>query len=205
MGALSIQTSRPYLDITTTRARIDITNKIRRFSAKRTPPQMKIERQAASYKVDWSQVWARSRRNTSVNMKKYNAQAVRQRTEQPMAQVQRHANSANANVMYTENYRGSSTASLTQPSLQDIMDSGMELNLASLADSKPNVQFDPGYMKVEWTSGELQIEWDDDFMPEITVTPHSVEIRLAGHKEVKIAVDEQRVAHNGGKKVNKRV
>ncbi len=46
---------------------------------------------------------------------------------------------------------------------------------------------------------------DEMFMPDIKVKHHSVEIRLSGRAEVKISVDEKRVAHTSGKKVNRKV
>ena len=71
MKVLEISTVRPHLDITTKRAQLDITSRIRRFSAKRVAPKMNVERKAATFKVDWSSVWAQLGRRSPTHLKNF--------------------------------------------------------------------------------------------------------------------------------------
>lgn len=53
MATLRINSSRPVLTAKSTRAQIKITNKMRKFTVKRTPPKMTAKRQAPQMRVNW--------------------------------------------------------------------------------------------------------------------------------------------------------
>ncbi len=201
MKTLDIQTSRPTLDISSTRARLDITSKTRRFTSKRVAPQMKVERQAPTMSVNWSKVWAESGRRSPEQLKQYLNQVSRQNVDRA---IQNFVSNGNY-MMQLQNYMGKKGANpIAELSLEQMRSELPQINVAMMPQSLPEVSWDPGYVRVEWTTGELQVEWDNDFAPDIRVTPHSVEIKLAGRSEVKISVKEDRVAQDGGKHVNKK-
>ncbi|HBU12472.1 MAG TPA: hypothetical protein DEB31_07015 [Clostridiales bacterium] len=109
-------------------------------------------------------------------------------------------------MMRLEDYIGTKSSPVAQLAMQNMRaDSGVEVNVSSMPQTKPNVQWDPGYVRIEWTTGELIVDWDAEYGPDVTVTPHSVEIRVAGKNEVKITVNEEKVARSRGKKVNRRI
>lgn len=199
MKTLDIQTSRPRLDITSTRASLEITNKTRRFTSKRVAPQMNVERQAPTMKVNWSKVWAESGRRSPEQLKQYLNQMSRQNVD---LAVQNFVNNGNY-MLQLQNYIGKDVNPIAELSLERMKSELPEINVAMMPQSLPEVSWDPGYVRVEWTTGELQVEWDNEYAPDIRVTPHSVEIKLAGHSEVKISVKEDRVANESGNKVNK--
>ena len=201
MMTLNIRTSQPRLDIMTTNARMNITNRIRRFSARRVSPQMKVERQGASFKVDWSQVWAESGRKSPERLRAFLNQQSHGKVSKAINRIVQNGN----HLMRLENYIGTEKLAVAEVAVADSISEMPEVNVSSMPTSRPNVQWDPGYVKIEWTTGEMQIEWDNDYMPDITVTPHSVEIRVDGHSEVKLAVDEKNIAKIGGRKVNKKI
>lgn len=200
MKTLDIQTSRPRLDITTTNAKLIVSNKIRRFRAKRVAPQMMVERQAPVMKVDWSRVWAESGRRSPEKLKQYMNQLSKQNVERAIQTIVGNGNY----MLQLENYIGTKKNPIGDISFEQMMSELPEINVAMMPQSMPDVSWDPGFVKIEWTTGEMQIEWDDDFMPDVTVTPHSVEIRLSGRSEVKISVKEDRVPYTNGKKVNQK-
>lgn len=202
MKTLNIQTSRPTLNITTTNAQMNISNRIRRFSARRVPPEMKVERQAPSFKVDWRKVWSQSGRKSPEDLQIHMKQQSRQRVDNYIQTVAQNGDY----VLQLKNYVGSKSDPLAEISWQNMISRNqVETNVASMPETMPDVVWDPGYVRIEWTTGEVQIDWDDNFMPEITVSPHSVEIRLEGHKAIKISVNEDNVPKIEGKKVNKKV
>ncbi len=201
MKTLDIQTSRPRLDITSTRASLEITNKMRRFRSKRVAPQMTVERQAPTMSVNWSKVWAESGRRSPEQLKQYLNQVSRQNVDRA---IQNFVSNGNY-MLQVQNYIGKKGANpIAELSLQQMKSELPEINVAMMPQSLPEVSWDPGYVRVEWSTGELQVEWDNEYAPDIRVTPHSVEIRLSGRSEVKISVKEDRVAYDGGKKVNKK-
>lgn len=188
---LDIQTSRPVLDITSTRAQLNISNKIRRFKVRSTPPQMKVHRQAAQFKVDWNKVWAQSGRRSPEHLQNHMKQVSRQKVDQAISRIV-----SNGNYMkQLHKYIGTDTNPVAELALESMKSKSAppELNVASMPESLPDISWDPGGIKIEWTTGEVQIDWDEDFRPDITVSPHSVEIRLSGKKEVKISVNPDKV------------
>lgn len=201
MKTLNIQSNRPVLDITTTNAALNITNKIRRFSAKRIPPEMTVERKAPSFKVNWKKVWGESGRKSPDDLRIYQRDNSRSKVERYIQRVSENG----TYVMKLENYKKSETNPLAETSYQDMISELPEMNVASMPESSPEVTWDPGYVRIEWSTGELQIDWDDNFMPEIKVSPHSVEIRLAGKNAVQISVNEDNIPVERGRKINKRI
>ena len=52
MKTLNIQSTRPTLDITSTKAELQIVNKMRRFRTETVRPEMRVVRQAPTMKVN---------------------------------------------------------------------------------------------------------------------------------------------------------
>jgi len=201
MKTLNITTSWPRLEITSTRAQTEITTKIRRFKATRAAPQMKVERKAPSFKIDWNRVWAESGRRSPDILRRYSTQKNRGKVDSAVRRIAKNGDYMMALNTYANTKRNPIAELAWQNMYQDF---SVETNVAYMPKTKPTASWDPGYVKIDWTTGELQIEWDNDFMPEVKVKPHSVEIRLSGRAEVKITVDDRRVARPSGRKVNKR-
>ncbi len=202
MDRLNVTSSTPVLDITSTRAQLNITNKFRRFKARRVQPEMKVDRKMPTFKLNWNKVWNESGRRTPDAFRQHMNQMSRRKVEQA---IQSTVSTGNY-LVNIQNYIGTSGSPLSQIIWQSMLnDAAVETNVASMPESSPEITWDPGHIKIEWTTGELEIEWDDNFRPNVTVTPHSVEIKLSGQKGVRISVDEDRVAKTNGKKVNKKV
>lgn len=201
MKVLEISTVRPHLDITTKRAELNMHNRIRRFSTKRVAPKMNVERKAASFKVDWSSVWAQLGRRSPTHLKNYMVQQSRAKVDQAISRI-------NSNGEYMKNveaYKGSPSNPIGQIAWQNYLEDGtVETNIASMPETTPSIEWDPGYLHIDWTVGELQIEWDDFLKPDIEVTPHSVEIRLSEYPEVRIEVKERHIPGLRNNKVNHR-
>ncbi|MGI6152238.1 MAG: DUF6470 family protein [Christensenellaceae bacterium] len=203
MKTLSIQTTRPTLDITSTRAQLNITNKIRRFTSKRTPPQMTVQRQAPSFKVDWSTVWAQSGRRSPEKLQQHMRQVSRQKVDQAIQRTVKNGDYLGKLNSYIDSKRDP----IGELAFDNMLSDMPELNVASMPESMPDIVWDPGGIKIEWTTGEITIDWDDDYMPDVTVSPHSVEIKLSGRSEVKITVNPDRVeqTRNDGRKINEKI
>ena len=200
MKTLEITTSRPRLEITSTKAQFNISHKTRQFKSRRVPPQMKVDKQAPSFKVDWGRVWAESGRRSPERLKQH----LNQMSKQNVARAIQNFVSNGNYMAQLQNYVGTKKNPIGEIAWQEMRNELPEINVAMMPESRPEITWDPGYMKIEWTTGELQIEWDKDFKPDVTITPHSVEIKLSGRSEVKISVKEDRVSQTNGKKVNKR-
>ncbi len=76
-----------------------------------------------------------------------------------------------------------------------------EVNIGLVPKEKPVLEWDPGYLEIEWTDESLEMNWENYTGPKINVEPYSVEIRISNRPVVRITVvkDERR------NKVNKLV
>lgn len=200
MKTLNIQSTRPTLDITSTKAELQIVNKMRRFRTETVRPEMRVVRQAPTMKVNWKKDWSDRGFRSPDNFRQYTQQYAKQLVGEAISNIRAHGDY----FMNLKGYIGSDKNPVGEWALQQMLDNTQDITMAQPIDP-PEVEWDPGYVKVEWTQGDVRIEWDDDFMPEFTVTPYSVEIRLEGRAEVKITVNEDRIASQHGKKVDKKI
>ena len=202
MKVLNISTSRPTIDITSTRAQMQIKQTVRRhFTTKRTPPQMTVNRTAPKMKVNWKQVWA----NRGVRSPEFQNKYQRDMSRQKVYESIQKTNADAAFLGAIEEYAFTDTNRVGQLAYQEMLQDGIqEINVAP-PNPMPEVEWDKGSLTIEWTRGDLELVWDENFRPQLTVTPHSVEISLNGHREVKISVNENGVSKPQGKKVDKKV
>ena len=79
-----------------------------------------------------------------------------------------------------------------------------EVNIASIPKSTPEVIWDPGYMRINWSNHSVVIEWDGDYMPEMTVDPpYSVEVFLRNKPYFRITVEEGPDPYKAGSHVDR--
>lgn len=160
-------------------------------------PQMVVERKAPSFKVNYA---ARSRRlNNLVYLKQYLQQKNKNKLLDALDKSIKNSYALEGlSAQYAVGLKPAVQLDLSKASaLQTIQD--------SLDSSAPKVEWDPGYFKIDWIAGEIKIEWEENYKPDIQVSPYSVEIRVKGNKTVKIALNEDKLPYLKGKKINKGV
>lgn len=202
MRTLSISSTRAAIDITTTRAQMQIKNTVRRhFTARRTPPQMQVERTSPRMKVNWKQVWANRGVRSPDLQRKHTAQQGYQKVQGYIQKTSQDGEFMAA----LQDYYGQGVNRIGQLAYNDAIKADIpEINVAP-PNPMPEVEWEKGSMSVDWVPGDLEIVWEENFRPQITVTPHSVEIRLRGRNEVKISVNEDNVSSSSGAKVDRQV
>lgn len=202
MRTISISTSRAGLDITSTRATMEIKNTVRRhFTAKRTPPQMQVSRTSPKMSVNWTDVWA----NRGVRKPRQQAQHLNQQSYQAVHRAIQKAVQDGDFMGALDEYHDQDINRVGQLHLQEVIQGNIpDLNVAP-PNPMPQVEWEKGSLSIEWSPGDLEVVWEEDFRPQITVTPHSVEIRLRGRNEVKITVNEDNVSGRSGRKVDRNI
>lgn len=201
MKTLDIHSSRATLDIHTTRAQLNIQNHVRRsFKVKTTRPQMRVERQMPQIKVDWKQVWA----DRGLRSPEHFLQHTRQLARQIVTEAVQNMVASGNYMAQLENYFSTMQNPIGDWAYEQMLSSVPEVGMSSGAPS-PKVQWTEGSIKIEWEPGNVEIIWEDEFMPNIEVTPHSVEIRLRTHADIKISVNENNLPKTSGKQVDKKI
>ena len=199
MRTLSIESSWAALDISTQNAQLQISNNLsRRLKITVIRPQMVVERKPASFKMNYV---SRSRKmNNLVHLKQYLQQKNKTKLLDALNRSIKHSAAL-------EGLSGDYAIAHSETAVQ--LDLSQNFNLQMVQESQsvsaPKVEWDPGYTKIDWIAGEIKIEWEENYKPDIQVSPYSVEIRVKGNKMVKIALNEDKLPYRKGKKVNKGV
>lgn len=202
MRTLNISTSRATIDIHTTRAQLKIENTVRRhFTSKRTPPQMTVTNTRPQMRVNWKQVWSNRGMRSPDNLRRHLVQQGYQDVQGYIQKTMQDGDFMGA----IDEYNGQGVNRIGQWAYQEYVSADIpEINVAP-PNPMPEVEWERGSTRVDWIPGDLEIVWDEMFRPQLTVTPHSVEIRLKGRNEVRISVNEEQVSSGSGKKVDRQV
>lgn len=66
-----------------------------------------------------------------------------------------------------------------------------QTNIALMPKSSPEVEWDRGYMRINWSKHSIVIDWDGEYMPQLTVDPkYSLEIFLRTEPYFRISVQD---------------
>ncbi len=194
----------PRLDIHSTRAVMEIHRDPMRLTVRRTAPKMNITRTRARFRIANSKQLL----GTQVGRRSPDQQRRRmiQQAQQTMIQgIQRTNRDAD---QYANYYRSGGSNMVAQVSLSNMLeDSKPVYDSVPIPAPLPEMEWELGEMDIEWDAGELDLEWEGDPMPKISVTPHSVEIRLVSGEVIRVGEREaESIEREGlGKRLDKEV
>jgi hypothetical protein len=81
-----------------------------------------------------------------------------------------------------------------------------QTNLGLMPKSLPEVEWDKGYMRVNWSKHQIVIDWDGEYLPQVSLEPrHSVEIYLRTKPYFRVMVEEGDVPSATGNHVDQAV
>lgn len=188
--------SNPSIQIRTQNAQLNIKNNMRHFRIKRTPPQMEMTRKTPSFKVNWDKVRAQS----GLKNPKYFMEDNRQKAyDKVMNYISRVAQEGD---MMTEIDNASPDNMISVIAEQNMRAALPEVNMGTMPEDLAVITWDKGAFEINWTKGSLEIVWDDDYMPDISVTPYSVEISIRNLGKIKM---RDQGAKLEGRKVDKKI
>lgn len=167
------------IEINTTKAQLNITNKLRTFKMKSTPPQMEIERRLPSFTVNWSQVYAES----GLKRPKQLMADTKQKAYNKVMEAIRRASEEGDMMM---DIRADSPDMVPIIAVQNMRAALPDINIGSMPQNFPEFTWDKGELKISWIKGATDITWDEDFESELSVTPYSVEVKIRNFQKVKM-------------------
>ena len=66
-----------------------------------------------------------------------------------------------------------------------------QVNIDLMPKSSPEVEWDKGYMRINWSKHSIVIDWDGEYMPQLTVDPRSsIEIFLRTEPYFRVTVED---------------
>ena len=176
--------SLPRLDIRSTRAVMQVEQEPMRLRVRRTPPRMTVHRVRPTFRI----ANTKELLGTQVGRRGPSAHARRmvQQARQAMVQGIQRTNSRADN--YANFYRFGDANVVAQVSLSNVLSQSIPVyDTVPIPAPFPEVEWDMGEMNIEWDMGDLEMEWEGDVMPNISFTPHSVEIRLISGEVIRVA------------------
>ena len=164
---LEVEVQRPALSIRSQPAQIRLESRRPMFRQSTRPPQMQISRVKPSFTVDRSQTsWAVNQSSVFQLARQFRRESVQKGLEA----IGRIASEGDRLRMI--HLKHNTMARIISERLTDVK------NLNLVAVPKPQINWEPGQMEIEWTPFEQELIWDMPGMLEIDVVPHQVIIEL---------------------------
>ena len=173
---LEITTIKPQLEITTRAARLDI-QRINRpqFRIRHQRPQMKIHHRMPQMRIDRTAVNQALNRYSAIGLTQKAASEARQAALDAVARI---ASEGDRMAKIYQRHNNISQI-ISERSQKNVSINSSAMPLAA-------IDWDPGQMDIEWSPNEFSLEWMMDKSLDIAFQPHSVDIRVVRHGEIKI-------------------
>jgi len=66
-----------------------------------------------------------------------------------------------------------------------------QINIGLMPQNRPEVIWDTGHMSINWSKYSVVVDWDGDYMPQLTLDPkHSVEVFMRTEPYFRVMVEE---------------
>ena len=149
-------------------------------------PRMEIERKAPSFKIN-------RRKINSESGLKPPSEFVRNYSNVGRTAAHKAAKTAGEEGDFLGNTKihGNRVAKLARNKSMTAVTKKKQLDLQLMPKSSPEVVWDKGYMKINWSKQSIVIDWDGEFMPQVTVDPkYSVEVYLRTEPYFRVEFEE---------------
>jgi hypothetical protein len=85
--------------------------------------------------------------------------------------------------------KGSRIAAISRRKL--MQSARRNIKIKTVPQNHPKIKWDPGYVHINWSSYRVNIDWEGEYIPEITVDPpYSIEIYLRNKPYFRITVED---------------
>ena len=183
---ISIEQQLAALGIRSTPARLNITQPRMRMRITNERPQMEIVRRPPSFKINRKKLNSEMGISTPVDLS-------RSFRDQGKAGALRGARTAveDGNFLGNTKIRGDKVGKLARNKRMSEILRKREANIGLMPRNRPEVVWDTGQMSINWSKHSLVIDWDGDYMPQLTIDPkYNIEIFLRNEPYFKITVEE---------------
>jgi len=177
------------------RAEIGINNSLGRMSIKKpqgqmsirnNPTRLQIDTQAPSFNVNNQKVRNESGLKAPLELAKDFRNAGRQGALRGARQ-----NKDDGNFLANPNIPGDKSIPMLAKNKAMAEFRNREINVGLMPASPVEIQWQPGQINMNWSKHSLIVDWDADFMPEVTLDPYfSVEVFLRTQPYIRVSVEE---------------
>jgi len=198
---------------------ITIEQQLAEIGIRRTPAQMHIEQQQLEMKIRTETPQMEiERKNPSfkVNRKKINSESGLKPPDVLSKEIRdrgrelalRGAKTAvdDGNFLGDLKKPGDRVGKLARTKTMNAILKKKETNLGLMPKSSPEVVWDRGYMRINWSKHSIVIDWDGEYLPKVTIDPkHSIEVYMRTEPYFRILVEEAQDPSIPGSLVDKAI
>ena len=189
------------LGVRSTPAQMHIEMQQPKMTIKTEPPQMEIERKNPSFKINRKRISSESGPKPAVELSKSYRNTVR-------AGALKGAKTAGDDGDLLGNVRksGDRVAKLANAKTVNAIMKKHQTGNGLMPKTKPEVVWDKGYLRINWSKHSIVIDWEGDYMPQMTVDPpYSIEVFLRTKPYFRILVEEGEDPYTPGRHVNRAI
>ena len=164
-------------------------------------PQMEIDRKNPTFKINRKKINNESGLKSSLELSK-------EFREKGRAGALRGIKSEvqDGNFLGDVTKPGDRVARLARNKTMSAILKRKETNIGLMPKSLPEVTWDRGYMRINWSKHSIVIDWDGEYMPRVTIDPkYSLEIYLRKEPYFRIIVSEAEDPSMPGRLVDKAI
>jgi hypothetical protein len=173
------------IGVRSTPARMNITLPRMQMKIHTEAPKMQIDKKAPTFKVNRQKISNESGLKAPLEL----AKTFRNKGNQGAMRGTRNAVD-DGNFLSNPKVSGDKVPKLAAQKAMGALRK-KDINIGLMPQGSPEVTWDKGYMRINWSKHSVVIDWDGEYMPQLTVDPrYSVEVFLRTEPYFRVMVEE---------------
>jgi len=173
------------IGVRSTPARMNISTPRPQMRIKTETPQMQIDRKYASFRINRRKINNESGLRSPLEL----AKVYRNKGKQGGMRAARNAVD-DGNYLANSKVPGDKVPKLSKNKAMAALQK-KEMNIGLMPQSSPEVTWDKGHLRINWSKHSVVIDWDGEYMPTLTIDPkHSVDVFLRTQPHFRVMVEE---------------
>ena len=188
------------LGVRSTPAKMNISTPRMQMRIKTETPQMRIDRKAPSFKVNRKKINSESGLKAPLELARTYSNKGRQGALRGAKQAK-----DDGNFIANPGIPGDKSIPRLAKNKAMAAVQKRDYNIGLMPAGSPEVSWDKGYMRVNWSKHSVVIDWDGEYMPEMSIDPkYSVEVYLRTKPYLRVMVEEA-VSPNAGRYIDRAI
>ena len=177
LGAIGIKSTRAKMNISIPKSQISIKN---------VRSQLQIDRKAPSFRVNQKKIRNESGLKDPAELSRIFRNKGRQAALRGARQ-----NKDDGNFLANPKIPGDKSVPRLAKSKAMSRQQPPEVNIGLMPQSAPEITWEKGYMRLNWSKHSVVIDWNGEYLPEMTVDPqYSVEVYMRTKPYFRVMVEE---------------
>jgi len=183
---ISIDQQLAEIGVNSIQAKMNITTPRMRMSISTETPQMEIDKKAPTFTINRKRINAESGLKSSQEL----SRSFRERGKAGAMRAARTARQ-DGNFLGETRNPGDRVGQLARNKAMAAVMRKKDFNIGLMPRSSPEVEWDRGHMRINWSKHSIVIDWDGEYMPQMTIDPkYSIEVFLRTEPYFRIMVEE---------------